>query len=129
MSKEKFNHKEAFCHMRYRCEICGEEIMIWNSRDGVTPFGVSCINKLCSGSMTHINWNQDKFDKDYLPQGGDYVFIDLPKQLFDLYIKMRIRKYWDNETCPMSKYFKSKDEAFKKLSKTSKTGEPDLQKL
>ena len=31
------NHKEAYMLMNYRCE-CGHHELIWNSRDGVTPF-------------------------------------------------------------------------------------------
>lgn len=34
-------HKEAFCLMWYACQ-CGHRERIWNSRDGVTPFGCRC---------------------------------------------------------------------------------------
>lgn len=37
------NHKEAYLLMNYRCE-CGHHELIWNSRDGVTPFTLSCPN-------------------------------------------------------------------------------------
>jgi hypothetical protein len=33
-----YQHKEAFCLMWYGCP-CGHRERIWNSRDGVTPFG------------------------------------------------------------------------------------------
>lgn len=36
------NHAEAFCLMWYQCKDCGAKERIWNSRDGVTPFGMRC---------------------------------------------------------------------------------------
>ena len=59
----QFNHKEAFCLMNYRCETCGHTEKIWNSRDGVTPFGICCPS--CGETMLHIAWNQDRFAPDH----------------------------------------------------------------
>ena len=58
MSKvpNKYDHGEAFCVMQYKCENDCREFL-WNSRDGVTPFTISC--KECGGSMEHINWRDD----------------------------------------------------------------------
>lgn len=50
--RPKYNHAEAFCLMWYKCESCPHCERIWNSRDGVTPFGTSCPS--CSGSMYHM---------------------------------------------------------------------------
>lgn len=49
-------HKEAFCLMWYACK-CGHRERIWNSRDGVTPFGCNCPS--CSGTMSHVEWHND----------------------------------------------------------------------
>lgn len=38
----KYKHAEAFCLMVYSCVDCGHTETIWNSRDGVTPFGTFC---------------------------------------------------------------------------------------
>ena len=35
-------HTEAFRLMRYRCERCGFVEVIWNSRNGATPFTIDC---------------------------------------------------------------------------------------
>jgi hypothetical protein len=51
------NHKEAFCLMWYACK-CGHRERIWNSRDGVTPFGCTCPS--CAGIMDHVNWRDDE---------------------------------------------------------------------
>lgn len=67
-------HKEAFALMWYTCdgrttpteqtlEGCGHRERIWNSRDGVTPFGTSCPS--CNGSLLHSNWNLDRPDQNY----------------------------------------------------------------
>lgn len=52
----KYEHAEAFCLMWYGCK-CGHRERIWNSRDGVTPFGMGCPS--CGGSMSHVDWQKD----------------------------------------------------------------------
>lgn len=37
---------------------CGHRERIWNSRNGVTPFGVSCPS--CGGSLLHVEWQRDE---------------------------------------------------------------------
>lgn len=54
----EYNHKEAFCLMIYMCDICGTREVIWNSRDGVTPFGTAC--QSCGGSYTHHFFGSDE---------------------------------------------------------------------
>ena len=63
MSEIKYIHKEAFCLMRYKCTECGHEEIIWNSRDGVTPFGTACPD--CSASMLHVDWGYDTCEPEY----------------------------------------------------------------
>ena len=48
---------EAFMLMQYACKDCGHRETIWNSRDGVTPFGCGCPS--CGQIMNHVNWPQD----------------------------------------------------------------------
>src|SRR5215469_16924087 len=50
-------HKEAFCLMWYACK-CGHRERVWNSRDGVTPFGMGCPS--CGKStLLHVDWELD----------------------------------------------------------------------
>lgn len=86
--KEKFNHAEAFCLMNYKCEKCGKIELLWNSRDGVTPFGIGCIN--CNGEMFHSNFGGDKCKEDYIPDKGQRVFIDYPKSLIAPFARRRV---------------------------------------
>ena len=56
-------HKEAFCLMKYACKTCHHSETIWNSRDGVTPFGCQCPS--CGESMFHAEFYNDKQDEWY----------------------------------------------------------------
>lgn len=75
---QKYNHKEAFCIMKYKCADCGNTEFIWNSRDGVTPFGIGC--QKCHGhDMTHVNFVGDTFAPLHglIMKQGDRYFADM----------------------------------------------------
>ncbi|QQO30763.1 hypothetical protein JJC00_18945 [Bradyrhizobium diazoefficiens] len=74
------NHREAFALMWYACE-CGHRERIWNSRDGVTPFGgIQCTS--CGGKgfetrgLTHVDWNLDIRSTDHKLISGQRFFRD-----------------------------------------------------
>jgi hypothetical protein len=74
-------HGEAFCLMLYRCRNCALIEVIWNSRDGVTPFGVPCRREECNrtnmGSpMLHVEWHLDQVMPDFTPWPGMRIFRD-----------------------------------------------------
>lgn len=83
---QKHNHGEAFALMTYECadlgttrtsgpnSVCGHREIYWNSRDGVTPFGMSCPS--CGGSLYHLNWKLDVYAPDHKPHPGQGVFRD-----------------------------------------------------
>lgn len=98
---EDFQHPEAFALMEYGCEECGKVEIIWNSRDGVTPFMVGC--PFCQGTMQHINWSHDRFTPNYIPPIGSRVFFsctnihEVIQEVFDNYTEEvweRIKKNW-----------------------------------
>jgi hypothetical protein len=70
-----YKHAEAFCLMLYVAEDgSGEQEIIWNSRDGVTPFVIS----LRSGKTAlHENWKADRCVPDFVPAPGSRMFVDL----------------------------------------------------
>jgi hypothetical protein len=74
-----YNHPEAFCLMMYQCERCLSAEVIWNSRDGVTPFIISC--RICSGPAKHEDWQHDQRAVEYTPFPGQRVFITMPESL------------------------------------------------
>jgi len=126
----KYNHKEAFCLMTYKCEKCMVQEMIWNSRDGVTPFCISC--KTCGASsfpgplMQHINWQNDTCDPSYCPKKGERVFIDSTLQIRRIYERMKIERFWNHAEYPMFKRWNTKEEALDALTKDfdPEKGEP-----
>lgn len=56
-------HGEAYKLMTYACP-CGHRETIWNSRDGVTPFGMQCSS--CGGNdCKHVDWQRDVYAPDH----------------------------------------------------------------
>lgn len=72
--KAKHIHREAFCLMQYGCSTCGHQEMAWNSRDGVTPFGIGCPS--CGQTLNHVNFGRDIYSPDHKPHSGQIVFRD-----------------------------------------------------
>ena len=91
MIGRKYIHKEAFCLMYYKRKKCEELEQLWNSRDGVTPFVITC--KLCGGEAVHIMWQFDKCVPDYKPGPGQRIFIDMTKERAEEIAKKRIEHY------------------------------------
>ncbi|MCG5072233.1 hypothetical protein [Paraburkholderia tagetis] len=70
-------HTEAFCLMWYACE-CGHREQIWNSRDGVTPFGCACPS--CKEpKLQHVDWNRDTYAPNHQPATGQRMWIDMTR--------------------------------------------------
>lgn len=65
-------HKEAYAIMNYRCE-CGHHELVWNSRDGVTPFCIPCPVCKDGMGMCHVDFKLDRFSIRYqVPKGHRY---------------------------------------------------------
>jgi len=73
-----FAHKEAFCLMTYQSEDLTETEVLWNSRDGVTPFIISSRN---GKQMRHINWSLDRCVPDFKPPAGMRIFVNATEDL------------------------------------------------
>lgn len=58
--KKNHTHAEAYCAMQYECENCKSIEVLWNSRDGVTPFCIA--SGCCDGHLSqHIRFEQDTY--------------------------------------------------------------------
>lgn len=74
-----YRHGEAFSLMWYRCEACGHQERIWNSRDGVTPFCMACPS--CGGmTLQHHNWSADERAPDHKTRRGQRFWRDGTKE-------------------------------------------------
>lgn len=82
-------HGEAFMIMRYDCKDCGHSEKIWNSRDGVTPFGMSC--QRCGGhQMLHTNWGGDFYAPQHKPKPGERFWRDGTPDEAEVIMRKRI---------------------------------------
>lgn len=89
----KHQHKEAFCLMWYACK-CGHAERLWNSRDGVTPFGgIPCPS--CGGDLRHEDWHLDTYAPDHKPHEGQRYFRDGTAEEAVAIIERRIARYAD----------------------------------
>lgn len=88
MKEEKYDHAEAFCLMQYCCKACKNIELLWNSRDGVTPFMIDCPK--CGDTAQHINFGKDECFPGYRPFVGQRIFIDLTKERARHQAKMHI---------------------------------------
>lgn len=122
--KTHFSHGEAFCHMLYISDDQRQWEWLWNSRDGVTPF---IISSPTGKPMSHKYFGEDRFDPDYKPQPGDRIFVDCTKELIEQKAWERATNYWDDALYPLSKMFKTPDEAARKfIEEWTKPGSPHV---
>ena len=85
-------HGEAFMLMWYACK-CGLRERIWNSRDGVTPFGCGCPS--CGGVLEHVNWALDEFAPKHKLIPGQRFWRDGTADEAEAIIRRRIKQLKD----------------------------------
>lgn len=88
----KHRHREAFCLMWYACEQCGARERIWNSRDGVTPFGMGCPHCGADGlrGMKHVDWNLDEYAPNHTPPPGQRIWVSMTYEQAEAYTDRRL---------------------------------------
>lgn len=125
-SQSLHQHQEAFCHMRYRSDNGQDEVSIWNSRDGVTPFVITIPGTDKQGK--HIEWHLDRYDPDYKPKEGDWIFVDLTPERAREAAKRNAAHYWDNNIADAQRLYKSVEDIERILytGYTDRPGAPDL---
>lgn len=121
-----FVHGEAYCLMFYECdEGCCHEL-IWNSRDGVTPFVISSRR---GHQMMHTNWGLDVCIPEHKPCRGERIFVDATEKLVAPKARLHVDLFWNPRAGHkmMQETFKTKDEAVKFFIKDwTKPGSPWL---
>ncbi len=101
-------HAEAYCLMRYRDVVTGAIEVLWNSRNGVTPF---IIGSRQGNEARHVDFNLDACRPHHVPNFGDRIFVDAtPEWLLEQRERM-VTERWDDLEYPISATFESKDEA------------------
>lgn len=74
----RLRHAEAFCLMLYRNRETGREEWLWNSRDGVVPFGIPDAED--GGEMMHADWFRDVRAPFFVPPIGSRIFVDMTEE-------------------------------------------------
>lgn len=112
-----YTHAEAFHLMTYQSTTTTQSEVIWNARDGVTPF---CITMKDGSEGVHKHWNQDKFDPQHVPQLGDRIFVNLTLAAAKEYRTTYVNKWWDGGTDvpPMSDMYPTKEAAIQQLAES-----------
>jgi hypothetical protein len=101
-------HPEAFCLMAYRTDDGLLTEILWNSRDGVTPF---CIASADGRNMTHVMWERDRYSPDHRPTPGQRIFVTLSEERAAELARERVDYWWDHHEFPASQLFASREEA------------------
>lgn len=97
----KHAHNEAFKLMTYAC-VCGHRETIWNSRDGVTPFGMEC--QSCGGMyLRHIDWKSDVYAPDHQLHKDQRFWRDGTPDEAEAIMRRRIEAYRDEHPCTPEK--------------------------
>jgi hypothetical protein len=89
--------------------------VLWNSRDGVTPF---TIHHPVGWEMQHENWQDDLCCPLHVPMVGDRVFVDMTLERATQIATRRVEAGWneDHGGYRMSDMFEDRDDAVKKLA-------------
>lgn len=121
-----YQHREAFCLMKYAALDGSEVEWIWNSRDGVTPYAIS--NRAKTKEMRHVDWQLDRRILNYQPSPCERVFVDLTEERAREYATRRVELWWNNPEYPISHQYKSKEEAIAHVTAglLQHPGAPDL---
>ena len=90
----KYLHGEAFMLMNYASDDGKVKEVLWNSRDGVTPF---CLNSVDDMEMRHVDWQHDIRSTLHVPEVGSRMFIDLTKDRMLECKRRYVDVYWEGE--------------------------------
>lgn len=116
------DHAEAFCLMQYKDEVTGEVEIIWNSRDGVTPFA---IQSPAGNEARHVNWDADQYAPDHVPRIGERIFMDRTEEDARRLAEKKVEAGWDRAELPLSQNFDSRQEAIEALTKSQGHPHPE----
>lgn len=101
---------EAYRHMRYGTKDGSVLVSVWNSRDGVTPFGFT--DPDTGAEVTHLPpWQLDHYDPSYVPEVGEWMWVDLhPERALQMAME-KVEQWWDDPKYPLSRAYETKREA------------------
>lgn len=84
---------EAYMLMKYVSEDGTAIEWLWNSRDGVSPFGID--TRSGTGSLSHADWGEDAFVPNFIPPVGMRIFMTLTMEKALILARKRVVACWD----------------------------------
>ena len=119
LNPTKYKHKEAYCLMLYVSEDGLEREILWNSRDGVTPFCITTRDG--TKTMNHTDWHLDRYVSNFIPLDGMRVFVTISSESEAIgRATKRVESSWESF---FSHHFQSKEKAISAIVKDYKIGE------
>jgi hypothetical protein len=88
--RRRYNHPEAFCLMRYTAIEGDGLLIVWNSRDGVTPFGFFHEGK----EYRHVEWNRDRCVPEHKLYPGDLYFRTITMNDARVFAERQAKRAW-----------------------------------
>lgn len=85
-------HGEAFQLMRYASKDGSKELWFWNSRDGVTPFGMT----IDDVEYTHAMNSYRARYQAALPAEAEYVWVDASPEVWRGWLHRRWERFKDS---------------------------------
>lgn len=109
----RHEHAEAFMLMVYVSDDGHTGELIYNSRDGVTPFVVTSRDGV---EMTHTNWSSDIYAPAFHPPPGMRMFVDMTEEMAYEAAMANVERWWDHPEIPMRGRWLTKEDAAKALA-------------
>lgn len=85
---------EAYMLMKYVSDDSSEIEWLWNSRDGVSPFGVS--SRVSKDIISHADWGEDAFVPNFVPPVGMRIFVTMTMEKALVIARKRVTEGWDS---------------------------------
>lgn len=108
---KKHDYSEAFMLMTYQSDDGTIKELIWNSRDGITPFCVDTRDG--QQMMQHVEWRRDEYRPDYKPPSGSRIFVNLTIERAKEKRRHYVEKRWGAR---MAATWASKEDAIEELA-------------
>ena len=86
--------------------------ILWNSRDGVTPFRIAARDV---EEMNHVAWQSDVRMHDFIPPCGMRIFITATEELIRPSLLAYVEEGWDRVGYSMKESFETKEAAYAAL--------------
>jgi hypothetical protein len=102
--------------MLYQDERTGEIEIVWNSRDGVTPYSMT---SRVGNDSRHVHFEADTCAPNHVPSIGQRIFVDLTLERATEGRRRYVERFWDTPIAgcaKMSERWETKEAAVEELS-------------